>query len=99
MPISGLVVSLTAEAAMRENARAIIASHPNVEVGETGNCRMAIAVETNSREEDQAFWQWLNELPGVSMVDVAFVAFDSDAPGQPAGASPDVTGALANAEG
>jgi len=76
MPISGLVVSLTADPKLREQATSTIASDPRVEVGTTTTQQVAIVVETSSSVEDRQFWQWLNDLPGVCFVTVAFVGFE-----------------------
>lgn len=76
MPISGLVVSLTAEGDARRDAIDAIAADQRIEIGESSAHRMALVVETVSKDEDRQVWEWLNDLAGVVLVEVAFVAFD-----------------------
>jgi nitrate reductase NapAB chaperone NapD len=78
MPISGLVVAFDAGLGPHDDAIAQLAAHPSIDVGETNANRLAIVVESNSKEHDQEIWQWIQSLPGVIDINVAFVGFDDD---------------------
>ena len=78
MPISGLVVSLSADATQRDAAKSKIAADPRVQLGESAPQRLAIALETATEDEDRHFWRWLNAISGVEFVEVAFIGFDTD---------------------
>ncbi len=86
MPISGLVITFNAGAADREQAIAALRVQPAIEIGEASDNKLAIVVETFSKRDDQEIWDWLHQLPAVSMVQVAFVGFeDDDVPDKPVG--------------
>jgi hypothetical protein len=38
--------------------------------------RLAVVLDTTSREEDGQLWDWLGTLAGVTFVEVAFVGFE-----------------------
>ena len=73
MPISGLVVTLSPEPSSCQAALDALHRHPMVEVGEGLPHRRPIVVETGNTEETGRFWEWLQALPGVLFVDVAYV--------------------------
>ena len=82
MPVSGLVVSLSDQPALREKAMDAIRDEPRIEIGVTKSRRMAIVIDTASSDDDKQLWNWLQELPGVAFVDVVMVGFEeSPAPG------------------
>lgn len=60
----------------------MLAAHRSVEVGEVSTNRIAIVVDSESKQHDQEIWQWVQELPSVIDVNVAFVGFDDDTDGQ-----------------
>ena len=89
MPISGLVVFLSEDSETRVHALEAIAADARIEVGEFVAGKMSLAVETNSSAEDREIWDWLNNLPGVAFVQVAFIAFEGgDAPAAETGLDP-----------
>ncbi len=79
MPISGLVVSLSDQAELREQAVRAIEQEPRIEVGALASHRLAIVVDTASSEQDKELWHWLTSLPGVLFVEVAMVGFEATA--------------------
>ncbi len=86
MPISGLVITFNAGFAGRERAIAELRAQPAIEIGEASENKLAIVVETFSKRDDEEIWDWLHQLPAVSMVQVAFVGFeDDDVADKPAG--------------
>ncbi len=78
MPVSGLVVSLSDQHALREATIDTILQESRIGVGVIQSQRMAVVVDTPTREEDKEIWNWLNALPGVTFVDVALVGFEDD---------------------
>ncbi|TWU46912.1 chaperone NapD [Rubripirellula reticaptiva] len=78
MPISGLVVTCDTSNGPIVDAVSILAAHPSVDVGEVSTHRIAIVVDTESKQQDQEIWQWIQGLPGVIDVNVAFVGFDDE---------------------
>jgi nitrate reductase NapAB chaperone NapD len=76
MPVSGLVVSLCKEARPRAEAIEKMAQEPRITVGALAANRLAIVLDTASSEEDKQLWDWLNALPGVTFVQVAFVGYE-----------------------
>jgi len=83
MPVSGLVVTLTPPPPqggegvdlLDETVR-LIRNHPNFQIGEPVNRRLPVVVDTPDTETDKQCWRWLNDLPGVYHVDVAFIHFE-----------------------
>ena len=76
MPISGLVVTLSSDARAREAALEALRNHPQIELGDGSPHRHPIVVETANSDETSCFWEWLQALPGVEFVDVAYVHFE-----------------------
>jgi hypothetical protein len=76
MPVSGLVVSLRDDPKSRAQALAAISQQTQITMGEVEQNRVAIVVDTTSTQEDKRLWDWLGSLPGVSLLEVAFVGFE-----------------------
>jgi len=70
MPVSGLVLTLSREESCRREALSALYEHASIAIGELVAHRLPIVVDTPSCEEDQAIWEWLQELPGVVFVDL-----------------------------
>jgi len=82
MPISGLMLTLADDASLAGEALGAIAGERRIEVGDREQHRLAVVVDTRTREEDQQLWRWLNDLPGVRFVDVVYVTFEDGSPGR-----------------
>ena len=76
MPVSGLVVTLSEQVELRAAAIDSIRNERRIEIGESTPQRLAIVMDTQSTEEDRTLWNWLNQLPGVTFVDVVMVGFE-----------------------
>ncbi len=76
MPISGLVLVLDAPNGPFPGTLRELQSHAAIEVGETNDNSFAIVVDSISKQHDQEVWQWVQQLPGVIDIRVAFVGFD-----------------------
>ncbi|MCA9217076.1 MAG: hypothetical protein KDB27_28605 [Planctomycetales bacterium] len=77
MPVSGLVVSLSSEKLPRDEALQEIRCEPRIIMGTLKDNRLAIVLDTDSQAEDQQLWNWLEALPGVVLVEVAFIGFET----------------------
>jgi nitrate reductase NapAB chaperone NapD len=76
VPISGLVIVFDSSEAMSDLAVEQLASHPSIVVGERDGDRVAIVVDSASKDHDVEIWEWIASLPGVSDIKIAFVGFD-----------------------
>jgi len=76
MPVSGLVLSLRDEPQLRAETLAVMGGDSRITVGVCEGNRLAIVLDTCSSEEDQRLWAWLESLPGVLFVEVAFIGFE-----------------------
>lgn len=76
MPVSGLAITLSSDARAAAECLRALETESRIELGPRHGNRLAIVTETQSQEEDKALWAWLDALPGVTLVDVAFVHFD-----------------------
>lgn len=78
MPISGLVITFDSpvknHTATIESLRGI----PEIEIGNAGGSKLAIVVDSESKQRDQEIWFAVRDLPGVIDLAVAMVAFDED---------------------
>lgn len=78
MPISGLVVVLDAPNGPFPRTLRELRAHAAIEVGETTDNNIAIVVDSTSNQHDQEIWQWVQQLPGVLDIRIAFVGFDEE---------------------
>jgi len=76
MPISSLVVTLSPKPECMQAALEALRGHHQVEVGVGSPPRWPIVVDTTNSDDTARFWEWLQALPGVEFVDVAFVHFE-----------------------
>jgi len=75
MPISGLVITLSDDARLRDAALAELSHHPAVSLGPLTGQRLPIVVETPDSDADRDVWEWLSALPGITLVNIAVVHF------------------------
>jgi len=79
MPITGLILTLSEDAALAETALWVLARRPELELGERVGCRIPASADTPSMKEDKDLQEWLTEVPGVRFVDVVW-AWIEDGP-------------------
>ena len=85
MPISGLVIVLDGRAREARAAVDMICANDRFTVGRAeAGCRVPAVLETASDEESRRQLAWVEAMPGVAMVEVAYVDL-SDLAGAPAG--------------
>ena len=73
MPISGLV--LTVAPSELEPIARTLAEDPRFDAGPPCGPRLPVVVETGGVAEDRAALEWLEALPGVTMVELAWLDF------------------------
>ncbi|WP_220498165.1 chaperone NapD [Rhodopirellula sp. JC639] len=78
MPISGLVITFDPTSGDPDETISQLRCEPAIEVGVMDHQKCAIVVDTSSKAEDKRIYQWVQDLPGVASIQVAFVAFDDD---------------------
>ena len=76
MPVNGLLLTLSADPALADAARATISTRPEAVQGETQDRWQPLAVDTPDVKAAHDFHEWLEALPGVEQVDVIYVGFD-----------------------
>lgn len=72
MPICGLVITLDPDETFAANGLRELSRHPRVLVGERVQSRLPIVIDTVTREQDQAMWDWLGGVEGVMRADVVY---------------------------
>lgn len=80
MPISGLVIVFESSEALNDQVVEQLASHSSIAVGERAGDRVAIVIDSASKDHDVEVWEWIGGLPGVSDIKIAFVGFDDEIP-------------------
>jgi hypothetical protein len=81
MPISGLILTLNADAELAEQSVATVSARAEFMPGERNARWLPVAMEARDDAESRDLHDWLNALPGVDFVDVVYVNFDEDALG------------------
>ncbi|MCL4196465.1 MAG: hypothetical protein KJZ69_03140 [Phycisphaerales bacterium] len=76
MPISGLVLTISPDARMRESLLAALSARREISLGRCEAQRLAVATDTADEDSDRALWRWLEAQPGVKHIDLVFVHFD-----------------------
>ncbi len=78
MPVSGLVVTFDAPVAAKRDALEAIQAIPEVETGQALGNKLAIVVDSPTKQRDQEVWNAVRGMEGVTDLAVALVAFDED---------------------
>ena len=74
--VGGLCVHLNNDANQSQQAIALMQQRESILLGERYGQRLAVVVESADRADAAADLEWLQQLPGVLHIDVAFVHFD-----------------------
>lgn len=80
MPVNGLLLTLSADPALADAARATISSRSEATQGDPQERWQPVAVDTPDVKAAHDFHEWLEALPGVEMVDIIYVGFDEPTP-------------------
>ncbi len=79
MWISSFVVTLTEDIAHREAVIEALRSIPSFTVGDLPTpSRVPVVVEVDDSQQSRFWYDWVEQLPGVVKVDVAFVSCDEN---------------------
>ena len=78
MITSGLVITLSADAALSAQAVATLSARSGFTPGERQDRWLPVAMEARDDAESRDLHDWLQALPGVEYVDVVSVNFDDD---------------------
>jgi hypothetical protein len=78
MITSGLVLTLSADAALAEQAVASLRARREFTLGEQNGRWLPVALEVADDDAGRAAHDWLNSLPGVEFVDVVAVNFEGE---------------------
>jgi len=73
--ISGLVLTLSIDPELAASAIEALQTHPELELGEMADRWIPVTVCSGNTK---AIHRWLEETPGIEMVDVAFVSTEQD---------------------
>ena len=76
MPISGLVITFDAPVNEQRDTIESLRAIPEIELGDASGCKLAIVVDSDNKRRDQAIWDVVRGLPGVTDLSVAMVVFD-----------------------
>lgn len=78
MPISGLVVTFASSVDEHADALKMIDAIPEINLGQVSGGKLAIVVDSETKQRDQEIWNTVRDLPGVIDLAVAMVAFDDE---------------------
>ncbi len=78
MWVSSFVITVPAEPERVECILNALRAVPVFEIGEIVGCRLPVVLEAEDGSSARHWHHWVEELPGVIHVDVAFVSFDDD---------------------
>lgn len=78
MITSGLVLTLSTDAALAEEAVASLRARSEFTPGERNDRWLPVVLETANDAASRVAHDWLNSLPGVEFVDVVYVDFSDD---------------------
>lgn len=76
--ISGIVAYLKFDEPLVEESLSQIDQHPAFELGERSGHRVPLVLETNGPGESRDALDWINDLPGIEHVDVAYVHLEDN---------------------
>ena len=78
MAISGLVLTLTDNDALRARTLQLLAEMPELALGEPTGLRQPAVADTPHRWTDRELFERLQAMPGVHYAEVAYVWFDDE---------------------
>ncbi|QIF04390.1 hypothetical protein [Roseimicrobium sp. ORNL1] len=80
MPISGLLITLTEDHSLAEEAVAALASRPEIMVGPRRQQWLPVAVDGRDYAHSREMHEWIGSQPGVAFVDITSINFETDSP-------------------
>lgn len=88
MPISGLLITLTEDHSLAEEAVAALAARPEITVGRRQQQWLPVAVDGRDYGHSREVHEWIGAQPGVAFVDITSINFESDSPSATETANP-----------
>lgn len=76
MPVSGLVLVLTDDEPQQAGVLQALGCTTAIDVGRQVGNRVAVVIDTATRQEHESILEAIHRIPGVRFVEVAFVGFD-----------------------
>jgi hypothetical protein len=80
MPISGLLITLTEDTRLAEEAVAALAARPEIMVGTRQQQWLPVAVDGRDYNHSREIHEWIGSQPGVAFVDITSINFETDSP-------------------
>ena len=74
MPVNGLLLTLTEDETLVDDALSVISARDDIELGDRTGRWQPVVVEAGGTGESHEVHEWLQALPGVVMVDVVFTS-------------------------
>ncbi|MCP5537681.1 MAG: hypothetical protein H7A51_15790 [Akkermansiaceae bacterium] len=84
MPVNGLLLTLTEDEKLAQSSLLEIECRDDIELGDRTGRWQPVVVETGGTRESHEVHEWLENLPGVLMVDVVFSSVSPPQESQPA---------------
>ncbi len=81
MAVCGLLITLDRDPSLAASGLAALRSDPRFTVGERRGQQVAVALATDSAEQDDEAYAWLRDLPGVGAADLVYANFTGQLPG------------------
>ena len=78
MPVSGLVLTFRSPVAEHADDIRMIESIPEVDLGEAGEFKLAIVIDSETSQRDREIWDTIKRLPGITDISVAMIGFDDE---------------------
>jgi hypothetical protein len=75
MPVAGLVLTLDPAPGALQSAQEALSREPRVTLGSPVGAALPVATDTASVAEQDALWAWLQDVPGVHLVTLAWLDF------------------------
>jgi len=75
MPVLGAVLTLHDQPTLRAGALSALSTDPRITVGEPQRGRLPVVLATDTRADDKALWRSLEELPGITHLELVTADF------------------------
>jgi hypothetical protein len=80
MPVNGLLLTISLDRTLADEAQEQISKRPGVFVGVVNERWLPVVAETPDVRAAHEFHEWLESLPGIEQVDVIYVGFEEPSP-------------------
>jgi hypothetical protein len=80
MPISGLLITLTEDHSLAEQAVVALSARPEIMVGTRQQQWLPLAVDGRDYAHSREVHEWIGSQPGVVFVDITSIYFETGSP-------------------